>query len=74
MVSPDYDKGFTAGLMWVANALRLAADRVEVTKRSTFERKSGNGSETFEAISRIGDVHFARALREVAQTIEDATT
>ena len=65
-----YDDGFCDGLQWVADRLRKAAAQAKLTKRTTFERK--NGGDAVSAISRVGNVHFAAKLRNVATVIESA--
>lgn len=71
-MTTTYDDGFCDGLQWVADRLREAAAQVEKSKHSTFERKNGGG--TFEGILKVGDVHFAAKLRDVATVIESAIT
>lgn len=63
-----YNRGFDDGLRWVANCLRLAADKVERPTIASFQRQSD--STTFEAIAKTGQVHFANQLRSVANEID----
>lgn len=73
-MAKSYDDGFVAGLRWCARVLRRAAECVEFPTYSEFERKSGDGGngQTYRAIARSGQPHFAAQLRSVADEIEHA--
>lgn len=78
-MAKSYDDGFADGLRWglrwCANTLRRAAECVEFPTYSEFERKSGDVGpygQTYRAIARSGQPHFAAQLRSVADEIEHA--
>jgi hypothetical protein len=66
----EYDRGFQAGLIWCARALRLAARQVEEPRLGQF--KTGDSDRIIMAISRSGQPHFAASLRAVATELERA--
>ena len=66
----NYTRGFADGLKWVSDALRRSALIVEQTEHADFAR--ANGGPVFRAIAKLGQVHFAKQLREVAKTIDEA--
>lgn len=65
-----HDMGFRDGIKFVAKHLRVAAERVEVPQRGTFQK----GETRIEAITRSGQPHLARKYRDLADELERLIT